>query len=236
MFHRAARTRVHPGFDLVAIEASLRRTQAGFGTINRSLRVPRDPLDSEVIANLIEAYAYVDALIRDDINMFALGSLRCLLEINRLVLCGSSEARRRRYASHLEATELRFYEEREGGVGDLVEWVEDHARDPVWERAAGVYIRILSKPQLYVEGNHRSGALVISYVLGREGLPPFVLSPENARTYFDPSSLITDTSKKSLSMMFRMPAVRKRFAVFLQEQSNSGFLAANAALKVTSRA
>ena len=236
MFHRAPRARVHAGFDLEAIEASLRRTQAGFDAINQSLRVPRDRLDGEVVANLVDAYAYVDALIRDNINVFALGSLKCLLDINRLVLCGSSEVRRRRYATHLEATERHFYEEREGGVGDLVEWVEDHAGDTVWERAAGVYIRILSKPQLYVEGNHRSGALVVSYVLGREGLPPFVLSPENAQTYFDPSSLITNTSKKSLSMMFRMPAVRKRFAVFLQEQSNNDFLSSNAALKASSNA
>ena len=224
MFNRAPRARVRADFDLEAIEVSLRRTQAEFDAINTSLRVPRDRLDAEVVANMVEAYAYVDGLIRDDIKLFALGSLKCLLEINRLVLCGSSEARRRRYATHLEATERHFYEEREGGVRDLVEWVEDHGRLTVWERAAGVYIRILSKPQLYVEGNHRSGALVVSYVLGRAGLPPFVLSPENAQTYFDPSSLITNTSKKSLSMMFRMPGIRKRFAVFLKEQSNMDFL------------
>ena len=224
MFRTAPQLRVYTRFDLQAIEASLRRTQRSFAAINPSLQVPRDRLDDEVVANMVEGYAYVDALIRDGVNVLALGSLKCLLDINRLVLCGSSDARRRRYASHLQTTERHFYEEREGGVRDLVEWAKDHAGGNVWERAAGVYVRILSKPQLYLEGNHRSGALVVSYVLAREGLPPFVLSPENARTYFDPSSLITNTSKHSLSMVFRMPAVRKRFAAFLKEQSNPGFL------------
>jgi len=231
MFGTTPQMPVYRHFDLQAIEASLRRMQASFDAINPSLQVRRDRLDDEVVAYMVEGYAYVDALIRDGVNVFALGSLKCLLDINRLVLCGSSDGRRKRYASHLQATEQHFYEEREGGVGDLVEWVQDHARDTVWQRAAGVYVRILSKPQLYLEGNHRSGALVVSYVLGKEGLPPFVLSPENAKTYFDPSSLITNTGKKSLWMVFRMPGVKKRFAAFLKNQSNPEFLSPDTALE-----
>jgi hypothetical protein len=226
MFSKAPRLRPYPGFDLPAIAAALRRTQAQFDEINRYLRVPRDGLDTEVIDNLLEGYAYVDALVRGGVDLFAPGRSACLLDINRLVLVGSSSTRRQRYASHLDATERQFYEEREGGVGDLVEWVDSHARSEVWDRAAGVYIRILSKPQLFIEGNHRSGALVVSYVLGREGLPPFVLTPDNAQTYFDPSSLITNTSKTSLAMLFRMPSVRRRFAGFLKEQSRPEFLLA----------
>ena len=214
-----------PRFDLQAIEACLHRTRMAFDAINARLRVRRDRLDDEVVGNMVQGYAYIDELVRDGINIFALGSLKGLLEINRLVLCGSSENRRRRYSAHLKVTERHFYEEREGGVQDLVEWMEDHARDDVWERAAGVYIRILSKPQLFLEGNHRSGTLVISYILAREGLPPFVLTPENASTYFDPSSLITDTRKKSLSMVFKIPAVKKRLAAFLRQQSDPEFLA-----------
>ncbi|WP_201276143.1 hypothetical protein [Methylotetracoccus oryzae] len=224
MLRKAPHMRFYRGFDLSAIARSLRQTQARFNEINRRLCVPRDDLDSEVVDNLLEAYAYVDGLIQRGVDLFAPGRSNCLLEINRLVLVGSSSVRRQRYASHLDATERRFYEEREGGIRDLVEWVQDHSRDEVWARAAGVYIRILSKPQLFLEGNHRSGALVMSYVLGREDLPPFVLTPDNAPTYFDPSSLITNTSKTSLAMLFRMPSVRRRFAGFLEAQSRPDFL------------
>jgi hypothetical protein len=224
MFNKAPQLHTYPGFDLPVIAAALRRTQAQFDEINRHLHVPRDRLDREVVDNMLEGYAYVDALLRNSVDLFAPGASLHLLEINRLVLCGSSYDRRQRYATHLKATEQHFYEEHKGGVGDLVEWVQAHSLPGVWERAAGIYVRILSKPQLFLEGNHRSGALVVSYVLGREGLPPFVLSPDNALTYFGPSALITNTSKSSLSMLFRMPSVRKQFAQFLKEQSNPAFL------------
>jgi hypothetical protein len=224
MFSKAPLLRPYPGFDLPAIAAALRRTQAHFDEINRTLRVRRDPLDTEVVENLVEGYAFVDTLLRRRIDLFAPGGSQPLLEINRLVLCGSNYARRQRYAAHLLATEQHFYEEYQGGVGDLVEWVKAHSQADIWNRAAGVYVRILSKPQLFIEGNHRSGTLVVSYVLGREGLPPFVLSPDNAVTYFGPSALITNTSKSSLSMLFRMPTVRKCFARLLKEQSRSEFL------------
>jgi len=224
MFNKAPLSRPYPGFNLPAIASALRRTQAHFDEINRQLRVPRDPLDTEVVQNLVEGYGYIDTLLRHGIDLFAPGGSQPLLEINRLVLCGSSYTRRQRYASHLRATEQHFYEEYQGGVGDLVEWVKTHGQADAWERAAGIYVRILSKPQLFLEGNHRSGTLVVSYLLGRAGLPPFVLTPDNALPYFSPSALITNTSKSSLSMLFRMPSVRKHFARFLKEQSRSEFL------------
>jgi hypothetical protein len=52
--------------------------------------------------------------------------------------------------------------------------------------------RGVSEPQLLIEGNHRTGALVLSYILAREGRPPFVLTAENAKAYLDPSTLITE--------------------------------------------
>jgi hypothetical protein len=154
------------------------------------------------------------------IDLFALGSSKHLLELNALVLCGTSPARRQAYAGHLEATERRFYEERQGGVGDLVEWHARHDDESAWSRAAGAYVRILSKPQLFIEGNHRAGALVMSYILVHDGEPPFVLSVENAGAYFDPSTVIRNTAKNSPAMLFRLPGIRKRLAALLREHSD----------------
>jgi hypothetical protein len=39
-----------------------------------------------------------------------------------------------------------------------MEWYALHDSESVWKRASGVYIRVLSEPQLFLEGNHRSGA------------------------------------------------------------------------------
>jgi hypothetical protein len=47
---------------------------------------------------------------------------------------------------------------------------------------------VLSYPQLYQEGNHRTGAPIASGILLQSGCPPFVLTRKNAIAYFNPSS------------------------------------------------
>ena len=90
-----------------------------------------------------------------------------------------------------------------------------------------MYISILSEPQLFIEGNHRTGALVMSYILAREGRPPFVLTAENAKAYLDPSTLITETRKHSLVALFRIPKIKRYFAQFLKEQADRKYLIAS---------
>ncbi len=194
--------------------------QREFDRINERLSARRDPLDGAVVDNMMAGYALVDALVADGVDLFALGNSKHLLELNALVLCGNSPARRQKYAGHLQATEHRFYEERQGGVEDLVEWYARHDDESAWSRAAGAYVRILSKPQLFIEGNHRAGALVMSYILVHDGEPPFVLSVENAGAYFDPSTVIRNTAKNSPAMLFRLPGIRKRLAALLREHSD----------------
>jgi len=52
--------------------------------------------------------------------------------------------------------------------------------------------------------SHRTGVLVMSYILAREGRPPFVLTVENAKAYFDPSTLIIKTRKHSTVGSFKI--------------------------------
>jgi len=177
-----------------------------------------------VVANMVAGYAFVDALVADSVDVFAMGNLKHVLEMNALVLCGTSLARRAAYERHLQATERRFYEEREGGIQDLVEWYRSHEDDAAWDRAAGAYVRMLSKPQLFIEGNHRTGALLMSYVLVREGRPPFVLSVDNAAACFDPSAAIRDVDKNSPGMFLRLSGIRHRLAKLLAEHSDPRLL------------
>jgi len=60
----------------------------------------------------------------------------------------------------------------------------------------------------------------MSYILVRDGEPPFVLSVENAGAYFDPSAVIRNTAKNSAAMLFRLPGIRKRLAALLREHSD----------------
>jgi hypothetical protein len=211
--------------NLPAIESSLRSVQANFVRINRSLTAPRDPMTDEVRENMMAGYRFVDDVLARGLELFEPGSSKWLLELNTLVLCGRDEKKRRDFAQHIQATEERFYENEVGGIRDLMEWMEGHKRKDVWRRAAGAYIHVLSRPQLYIEGNHRTGALIMSYILTREGRPPFVLSVENAKAYFDPSTLVKETTKHSLGMLIRLPKLKKRFARLLEQDGDKRFLA-----------
>ena len=204
--------------NLTALEKTLRCLQQDFDRINHSLSSRRDPLDDRVIENMMAGYAFVDTLIGDGIDLFALGSSKHLLELNTLVLCGTNQARRDAYAHHIAATTHRFYDEQRGGVQDLVEWYAQHEHESPWSRAAGAYLRILSRPQLFIEGNHRTGALIMSYILVRDDEPPFVLALDNAQAYFDPST--RDAEKNGAVATFRLLGVRKRLAVLLLEHGD----------------
>jgi len=200
--------------------------QQEFARINGQLSPPRDPLADDVVHNMVAGYELVDLLAASGTDPFALGNVKYLLELNTTVLCGTDPVKREEYARHRQTTEERFYEERHGGIQDLVEWYEIRRGDSPWTLAAGVYVRLLSRPQLFVEGNHRTGALAMSYILVRENEPPFVLTTENAATYFDPSTVIQDTDKQGLAMLFRSPGLIRRVASFLQEHSDRRYLRA----------
>jgi hypothetical protein len=198
--------------------------QRDFDGINDLLSARREPLDDVVIDNMMAGYAFVDTLVADGVDLFALGNSRHLLELNTLVLCGASPARRGAYAGHIAATERRFYEERQGGVEDLVEWQAQHKDESAWRRAAGAHVLILSKPQIFIEGNHRTGVLVMSYLLVRDNKPPFVLTVENAPAYFALLTSLRDVDKNSPATLFRLLGVRRRLKALLRENSDRQYL------------
>jgi hypothetical protein len=203
--------------NLPAIEASLRAVQRDFHHINRQLETRRDPLSDLVIAHLMAGYEQVDQLLAERTDPFAVGNSRALLELNFLVICGRDRRLRAECTAALAATEERFYAKGDGSFESLAEWLVLHAGENAWRRAAGAYVQVLSEPQLYIEGNHRTGALIMSWMLAREGKPPFVLSVANAKAYFDPSSLAKGTRKHSLRMLLNRPKLVKRLADLLQD-------------------
>ena len=220
----AAQQSVRPRLNLNAIEASLRAVQRAFPQINARLQTVREPLSDEVIDNLMAGYGFIDTATAAGLDLFAPGNLKYLLELNRLVLCGGDSRKLEDYADHIDATEAHFYGHNEGGIGRIIEWHAGHRHRSPWRRAAGVYVHVLSEPQLYIEGNHRCGALIMSYLLAREHKPPFVLTVDNAKAYFDPSTLITATRKTSFALLFKLPHLGRDFAQFLKAQADDRYL------------
>ncbi|NJO54396.1 MAG: hypothetical protein HC829_05720 [Bacteroidales bacterium] len=215
--------------NLGRIEQTLRELQQRFADINAILQSRRDSLDDVIIERMMSGYAFVDDAVAERLDLFALGNSAHLLELNARVLCGTDPAVRAETAPHLQATRDHFYDDRQGGFRDVVDWYHLHREESVWQRAAGVYVRGLSRPQLFIEGNHRTGALIMSYLLAREGRPPFVLTVDNARAYFDPSTLVTRTNKGSFRMLYRMPKIKRYFAAFLKDHANLAYILEHAA-------
>jgi hypothetical protein len=210
--------------NLSAIEQSLLVVQKNFDRINDTLSAPRDPMTDDVRENMMAGYRGVDDALAEGIDLFDFGYSRRLFDLNVRVLCGTGVDTGKDCAQQIAVAEKRFYGQDVGGIGDLMDWLRQHKGEKVWKRAAGAYIHILSQPQLYIEGNHRTGALLMSYILAREGRPPFVLSVENARAYFEPSTLVKETKKRSLGMLIRLPKLKKKFANLLKENAEKRFL------------
>jgi len=216
--------KLRPILNLQSIEASLRGVQSEFPQIIQALNFSREWMDDEVVENLITGYALINHLLEANIDLFALGSSAYLLELNTRVLCGTSEEKRSEYHKHITANYRYFYERTDAGIHDLAEWYALHRHESVWHRAASIYIRILSEPQVFIEGNDRTGALVMSYILAKEGQPPFVLTTANAKVYFESSALIKKFPRNGLANLFRLPLLKARIAGLLKDQAHTGCL------------
>jgi hypothetical protein len=210
--------------NLPAIAAAIRDLQRAFPQINKELFDRRDPLDEDVLEHMLEGYARVDRFICEGVDIFAMGQLHHWLGLNAVVLFGADAAKAAEHRRSLEATESRFYSQPDGGIRDIMDWYALNRGKSIWRRTAGVYIRVLSSPQLFLEGNHRSGALIMSYMLAREGKPPFVLTAANAREFFNPSSVFKKNRKHSASMRLKLPGLKKAFGEYIERQANEPFL------------
>ena len=196
------------------------QVQQHFAALGTLLVERRDPLVDAVRHNMLAGYALIDDYVARGVDLFTLDNVGLLLEINATVLCGNDAGRRAEYARHLAASESRFYADGEGGAKQLLDWYAAHRDESTWKRAAGVYVRVLSEPQLFIEGNHRSGSLIVSYLQLRDGFPPFVLSLDNAEAYFNPSTVIRRQPKHGVGALFKLPRIKKRYASFLEEQAH----------------
>ena len=206
--------------NLDCIEASLRAVQGDFERVNAALLLRREPLTDQIINNLLEGYAYVDQLLEDGVEVFSPSGFDHILELNHIVLCGTDDRVRLEYGPHLLETRRRFSQ----GIDAIADWYDRKRHKSATRRAAGVYVLSVSQPQLFLEGNHRTGALVASYILVQEGLPPFVLTPQNAVAYFNPSTLIKYRHKeKFLDRQYYLKKYRRVLQEFFEETLDKRF-------------
>jgi prophage maintenance system killer protein len=207
------------------IRSCLVDTQKNFSKINATLSVQRKPPSDEVINNLIGGYSKINEHLINGTDLFKMGNSELILELNHIVLYYHSDISVEEDTSQFKATKKHFYDTKNAGIGQLMEWLAFNKNTNIWKKTAGIFTHILSQPQLFLEGNHRTGSLIMSYLLMQEGLSPFVLSYENARHFFEPAELTKKRHKKTLIDEFiHLPKETRKFAKLLKTEQTKKFL------------
>lgn len=209
-------------FALAAIDECLRAFQESFASINDRLAIRREDLTEAMVAQIVEAYGFLNRLLEKQMDLFTPAGLHGLLELNHIVLCGTDKATRTQYYSHLEETRRSFLRQ----IKPIRDWVLRKRKDTdPYELATGFYSRQLSRPQLFLEGNHRTGNIILNYLLISKGSAPYIVTVEDALHYLDISGDIKYTENGNyLDTALRMPGHRKRFRSFLKRHVDERFL------------
>lgn len=210
-------------FSVPDIESALTGLLQHFDVVQSRLDMRREALTGEMVEHLVSAYRYLNEMLQKGMDVFTPVGMYGMLELNHLVLCGDDPRVRTDYYSHLTATRQRFLKR----IHPIRKWVlkqQNRGRDP-YEVATGLYSRVLSYPQLFLEGNHRTGNILLNYVLVSAGESPYIATAEDAHVYLNLSGDFKLTERdNTFDTALKMPGFRKEFQRFLRDYGSSGFV------------
>jgi len=211
-------------FNIEAIRRALKDFQADFPTINEKLDMKREDVSDDMVDQIVESYVFLNDLLAKDIDLFTPAGLHSLLEMNHIVLCGIDPDQRLSYYHHITETRTRFVSR----IKPIRKWVvKNMDKSNPWKLATGFYAMILSQPQLFIEGNHRTGNTLLNYLLVSKGVPPYIVTPETAVEYLNVSGDIKFTDKdNTIESALNLPSHRKRFIKLLKDRTDDRFLEA----------
>jgi hypothetical protein len=195
------------------IDAELRRLHIG----------RKDPFTAVLRANMLSAYAYLDSLLAGGVTPFSPAGFDHMLSLNERVHYGTDAALTTEYAAAIEANSEKFNAQ----IEPIANWYWKHAAqgDHPCKMAAETYVSIVGQPQLFMEGNHRTGSLIASWINLEAGYPPFVLSVHNAVDYFAPSAAIKQFANRSTWRgRQQLPKYRKSFRVFWEQHVDERYV------------
>lgn len=184
--------------------------------------LPEEPLTEDAVRRMVAGYRYVDDLLAARTDIFCYGETRHILELNHLVLCGTTPERRAQYQKHIDETQRRFYER--SGIGDFMEWYKRNRTGSPQALASGVFLRVLSSPQLFIEGNSRTATLLVSYVRVRAGLAPLVVTVDMFRRYVGMVERCTALDRTGFASLFTGVALHRRLTEFLADACDERFV------------
>lgn len=207
--------------DLRTIDQTLHGVEADWPRIDAEIARHgigrKDPFTSFLRENMLSAYTYLDELLEREIEPFSDASIAEMLALNNRVHYGTDTALVAEFKTAIAANSEKFY----ANIASIAAWYRKHTArgDHPYKLAAETYVAVLGRPQLFIEGNHRSGSLIASWINLYAGYAPFVLSAENAVAYFAPSAEIKLFADRSTWRgLARLPKYRKSFRRFWERQ------------------
>lgn len=215
-------------FRLDRVAASLQDVEVNWSSIDAELQRQgvgsRDvPFNQQVRERMMIGYTHVDKLLAQRVEPFSPKSISDILVLNNLVHYGYDRDLMSEYNSSICANTEKFYQQ----IEPIHDWYHRHKRrgDNPQKIAAEIYVSILGHPQLFIEGNHRTGALVASWINMHHGYPPFVLSVDNAVSYFAPSDDIKHfADKSSWRGKTKLPKYRKSFTEYWKANTDRKYM------------
>jgi hypothetical protein len=217
--------------DLVKVEQSLTGVEKNWKKIDDELESRKigrkdTPFNAEIKAKMMSAYGFLDILLSEGIEPFSKESLEDICELNNLVHYGLDNRLRHEYVKAITANSKKYYK----NIDPIMNWYENHMKKephPL-KVASEIYVAILGYPQLFIEGNHRTGSIISSWINMYYGYPPFILSEKNAIPYFGPSAEIKKLADKSTWRgRSKLPKYRKSFKEFWEKHIDWNFVIKN---------
>jgi len=182
------------------------------------------PFDRKLMENMLLAWEYVDDFIKKgEYRLFSNKGGHDLLEINNRVHYGLDEQLRLEYTKAIDATTRKFSQ----NIVPMRKYYRKHMkqRTSVYKIAAEIYIAILGVPQLYIEGNHRSGSIAASCINLENNKPPFILTVDNALSFFRPAQEIKKFNKRSVwRSLTKLPKYKSDFKMFWKKNCDMEFV------------
>ena len=178
-------TRAKTVFDVDKIHQNYKLVIADFGRINATIDSQRDSFDETLAGKLLQAYDWLNKHLASA-SPLALLAPQDMLELNMIVHMGTDPAARGDYQGFISYTEEKFARYSPA----LIEWFnrqEGRGANP-YTIAAGLYVRVLARPQLFSDGNHRTGSLIANYYLLTKDQAPFILTCDNAVNFLNLAS------------------------------------------------
>lgn len=111
---------------------------------------------------MLSAYSLLDQLVSREVDPFSRDGIGHVLMLNNRVHYGLDSALMAEFESAIDANAAKFYD----NIRPVRAWHEEHVKrgDHPLKVAAETYVSILGHPQLFIEGNHRTGSLIASWI------------------------------------------------------------------------